>query len=172
MFFQKPKRSSAGDEKREHIRKNRKMGLKLGRDCKISGMPDFGSEPYMITIGNHVGISRDVRFIAHDGGMFVVRALREDLRDVDVVGRIVVEDNVFIGAGTTIMPGVRIGTNSVIGSGAVVTHDIPPNSVAVGVPARVIETIDEYIEKNCGRYLHTAGMSAGEKRKYLESLDL
>lgn len=55
---------------------------------------------------------------------------------------IVIENNVWLGAGVTILPGVRIGENSVIGAASVVTKDIPPNSVAVGSPARVLRTVD------------------------------
>jgi maltose O-acetyltransferase len=55
---------------------------------------------------------------------------------------IVIEDNVWLGGGVIVCPGVRIGENSVIGAGAVVTRDIPPNVVAVGNPARVIRVIE------------------------------
>lgn len=55
---------------------------------------------------------------------------------------IVLEDNVWLGGGVIVCPGVRIGENSVIGAGAVVLHDVPPNSVAVGNPARVIKRTD------------------------------
>lgn len=54
-----------------------------------------------------------------------------------------IEDNVWIGAGAVILPGVRIGKNSVIGAGSVVTRDIPPDVVAVGVPCRVMRPIGE-----------------------------
>ncbi|MGG7507942.1 sugar O-acetyltransferase [Plantibacter sp. YIM 135249] len=54
---------------------------------------------------------------------------------------IVIEDNVWLGGGAIILPGVTIGENSVIGAGAVVTKDVPRNSVAVGNPARVIRSI-------------------------------
>lgn len=54
---------------------------------------------------------------------------------------ITVGDNVWIGAHVTVLPGVTIGNNCVIGAGSVVTHDIPANSVAVGNPCRVIKTI-------------------------------
>ena len=60
-------------------------------------------------------------------------------------GPIVVKDNVHIGWNAIIMPGVTIGNNCVIGCGAVVTHDIPDNSIAVGVPAKVIKSTDEYL---------------------------
>lgn len=54
---------------------------------------------------------------------------------------IVIEDNVWLGGGVIVCPGVRIGENSVIGAGAVVTRDVPANVVAVGNPARVVREI-------------------------------
>ena len=62
---------------------------------------------------------------------------------------------------------VIIGNNVVIGAGAVVTKDIPSNSVAVGVPAKVIETIDEYYQKNKDRVVFTKNMSKQEKKDYI-----
>jgi maltose O-acetyltransferase len=61
---------------------------------------------------------------------------------------ITIGSNVWIGGGATICPDVTIGTNVVIGAGAVVTKDIPDNSVAVGVPARVIHTLDDTDEQH------------------------
>lgn len=58
--------------------------------------------------------------------------------------------------------------NCVIGCGAVVTKNVPPNSVSVGVPAKVIMTLDEYYKKNMDSFLHTKTMSAQEKREYLK----
>jgi maltose O-acetyltransferase len=55
---------------------------------------------------------------------------------------IAIGDNVWIGGGAIVLPGVTIGDNSVIGAGTVVTRDVPPNVVAVGNPARVIRSID------------------------------
>jgi maltose O-acetyltransferase len=63
---------------------------------------------------------------------------------------ITIEDNVWLGGGVIVMPGVRIGRDSVIGAGAVVTRDVPPLSVAVGSPARVIKTIDP--EERAGQF--------------------
>lgn len=59
---------------------------------------------------------------------------------------ITIGHNVWIGAGVNVMPGVRIGDNSVIGAGSVVTRDVPPNVVAAGVPCRVIRSIAELNE--------------------------
>lgn len=55
---------------------------------------------------------------------------------------VVIKKNAWIGAGVTILPGVTIGGNAIVGAGAVVTKDVPKNSVAVGVPAKVIKTVD------------------------------
>jgi acetyltransferase-like isoleucine patch superfamily enzyme len=52
-------------------------------------------------------------------------------------GRVVIERNVWVGANATVLPGLRLGEGSVVGAGAVVTHDVAPNTVALGVPARV-----------------------------------
>ena len=60
---------------------------------------------------------------------------------------ITVMDNVFIGTGTHILYGVRIGTNVIIGTGSLVNKDIPDNSVYAGVPARYICSFDEYMQK-------------------------
>jgi maltose O-acetyltransferase len=54
---------------------------------------------------------------------------------------IVIEDNVWLGGGVIVLPGVTIGANTVVGSGAVVTRDLPPNVLAVGNPARVVREL-------------------------------
>ena len=56
-------------------------------------------------------------------------------------------DNVFIGAESVVLPGVTIGSNVIIGANSTVTHDIPDNSVVAGSPARVICTLEAYLEK-------------------------
>ena len=61
---------------------------------------------------------------------------------VTIFKNVIIENDVWLGANVVILPGVRIGECSVIGSGAVVNQDIPPFSVAVGIPASVIKTID------------------------------
>lgn len=66
------------------------------------------------------------------------------------------------------MPGVRIGDNCIIGAGAIVTKSIPANSIAVGIPAKVIKNIDEYYEQHKKSVRYTAHMSAKDKRKFYE----
>lgn len=90
-----------------------------------------------VTFGNFVLVGPCVQFLTPTHPLNP-----QDRKDLWEGGLpITVEDNVWIGGGATILPGVRIGENSVIGGGAIVTKDIPANSVAVGNPARVIRTL-------------------------------
>ena len=146
----------------------REKGVKIGDRCEIYTSASFGSEPYLIKIGDHVRINSGVSFVTHDGGVWVLRNMKEEYRDIDMFGKIVVGDNVHIGTNSIIMPGVTIGNNCIIGCGAIVTKDIPDNSIAVGVPARVIKTIEEYETAHCDDFEHTKMMSSEEKRAYLE----
>jgi acetyltransferase-like isoleucine patch superfamily enzyme len=68
--------------------------------------------------------------------------LNPEMRNERPVSKpVIIEENVWIGARAIILPGVRIGANSVIGAGSIVTHDIPPRVLAVGNPARVIRDL-------------------------------
>lgn len=142
----------------------------MGQNCEVYKNVSFGSEPYLIHIGNRVRVTSGVKFCTHDGGMWVLRNKRVDCEDADLFGCITIGNNVHIGWNTIIMPNVHIGDNVVIGCGAIVTHDIPDNSVAAGVPARVICSVDVYYEKNKERILHTKNLLLEDKR--LELLKL
>lgn len=123
-----------------------------GKNCTIFPNVEFGSEPYLIELGDNVRVTNGVRFVTHDGSLWVLRNMGKVDDSVGKFGKIRVGNNTHIGWNAIIMPGVTIGSNCIIGCGAVVTKDIPDNSVAVGVPARVIETIDEYYEKVISNY--------------------
>ncbi len=119
-----------------------KDGLNVGQGVSIVGRSKFGTEPYLITLEDNVRVSFDVTFITHDGGTWAFRD-QEKYRHVFKYGRIRVGERSFIGCKSIIMPGVTIGKGAVIGAGSVVTKDIPPYCVAVGVPAKVIRKFDE-----------------------------
>lgn len=128
------------------MNKLKKQGLKIGDNVRIMRNPDFGSEPYLISIGNHVTISGNVSFVNHDGGTWVFRE-QEGYRDVMKKGRITIHDNCFIGRNSLILPNVSIGPDSVVAAGAIVTKDVPPNTVVAGVPAKPIMSVKEYADK-------------------------
>jgi serine acetyltransferase len=78
-----------------------------------------------------------------------------------------VGNNVFLGINVTVMPGVTIGDNVVIGAGAVVTRDIPSNSVAVGVPAKVVMSVEDYWLKIEPKIVRTGKLNIDQKRALL-----
>lgn len=133
----------------------KKIGVNFKQDTRFIGKNiNFGSEPYLITIGNHVTISNDVEFITHDGGTYVFREEKK-YKSVIKFGKIEIGNNCFIGARTIIMPNIKIGNNVVIASGSVITKSIPSDVVVGGNPAKIICTLDEYKEKSlkeCPKY--------------------
>ena len=135
-----------------------------GGGVHLYGTVDWSTEPWIITLGKNVHITDGVKFLTHDGGTLLYR---NQIPDLEITKPITVGDNVYIGNNVIILPGVTIGNNVVIGAGAVVTKNIPDNSVAVGVPARVIKTADEYLEKLKRESLHLGYLKGQEKDKAL-----
>lgn len=153
----------------------KKKGCRFGENIRLNcGIKAFDTEPYLITLGDNVLVSGDVHFITHDGAIMVLNNLGRFPKTMDKMAPIWVGSNVYIGRGAYLMPGVRIGNNCIIGAGAIVTKDIPDNSVAVGIPARVVETVEEYyvhtVER--GNLYETKGMEWNQKRKFYEDLKL
>jgi len=129
------------------IRRARRGGAVIGDDCIFAGLPEFGSEPYLISIGSNVRFAYRVVMITHDGGIRVIHTLDpERYGKVHKFGRIDIRDNCVIGWGAIILPGVTIGSDCVIAAGSVVTRSIPPGVLAAGNPARPVMTIHQYAE--------------------------
>jgi acetyltransferase-like isoleucine patch superfamily enzyme len=148
------------------VRYFRNQGVEIGEGVEIFGanLFTFGSEPYLVSIGNQVTISHNVDFITHDGGLRVARARYPGAY---LYGRIQVADYCFIGARCVLLQGARVGKGTVIGSGSIVTGEIPPGVVAIGAPARPIKSVDEYIEGEKHLWIDTKGLTSGAKRELL-----
>jgi acetyltransferase-like isoleucine patch superfamily enzyme len=115
----------------------------IGRGCSIN-LDVTVTDPDYVRLGDNVTLAT-CSLIGHDASSAVVgRALG---RQFDSVGKIDVRDNVFIGHGAIVLPGVTIGPNAIVAAGAVVTRDVPPGTVVGGVPARAIGTFDAYAER-------------------------
>lgn len=153
----------------ETIEDYRKRGVKIGKnpnlvECHL----DYG-HGYLIEIGDNAGFSH-VTILTHDASTKAVLGYSK-------IGRVKIGNDVFIGYGSLVLPGVTIGDNVIIGAGSVVKNDIPSNSVAAGNPAAVVCPTDKYFESN-RRRMETAPVyntpwerkTEEEKRRIIEDL--
>jgi len=121
----------------EHI----KRGLIVGKNFRMQN--EVIIDPtctWLIEIGDNVTLAPRVHILAHDASM------KKHLNYARI-GKVKIGDRVFIGAGTIILPGVTIGNNVVVGAGSVISRDILDGQVVAGNPAKVICTIDTFLEK-------------------------
>ncbi|MBW3625832.1 MAG: acyltransferase [Armatimonadetes bacterium] len=117
-------------------------GLQLGKGVHIGpGVLIDSSHCFLISIGDGCTLAPNVHILAHDASTKIYLGYTK-------LGRVVIEKNAFIGAGSIILPGVRIGEGAIIGAGSVVTRDVPAGSVVAGNPAVVVDQVPHYIEKH------------------------
>ncbi len=147
----------------------RRTGATIGKNCSFVGRNiSFSTEPYLITIGDHVRVSFDVAFVTHDGGTHI---LREKYPNASIYGKISVGNNVFIGARVIIMPGVSIGNNCIVAAGSIVTKDVKDGEIVAGVPAKPISTVSEYENKHKDELQFIADYPYEEKKRILLKKD-
>lgn len=137
-----------------------------GRYCRLEAMPQSADKKIIISIGGDVEINDFVHIAGIDAisiGNNVLIASRVFISDHNhgsytglnqsnpssIVkqrplssNKVCIDDNVWIGEGCAILPGVHIGKNSIIGSNSVVTCDVPENSIAAGIPAKIIKSFN------------------------------
>ena len=142
-------------------------GLKLGRNVDLVSVPNFGSEPYLISIGDNTTVSFDCVFVTHDAATRVIRNLPDGNKETVIYGTITIGNNCFVGCRTTIIGGVEIGDNSIIGACSLVNRSIPSGVIAAGVPAKVICTLEQYRKKHEDDFLYMVSLPHEEKKKFL-----
>ena len=126
-----------------------RMGMKVGKNfCRLNGVILDPSHCWLIDIGDNVTMAPRVHILCHD-------ASTKQFLGYTKIGRVNIGNNVFIGADTTVLPGVNIGNNVVIGANSTVTHSIPDNTVVAGAPARIISSLDKYLDKEKSRMKHS-----------------
>jgi maltose O-acetyltransferase len=117
--------------------------IEIGDNCLINhnNVLQAGKECGKIIIGNYVHTGANVMMFAfnHSIDSLEVPSIKQDYYDADIV----VEDDVWIGAGSVILLGVRIGKGAVIAAGSVVNKDVPPYAIYGGVPAKLIKKRNE-----------------------------
>lgn len=132
---------SSSDRYCEYLRKK---GISIGSGthiCAGSATIDF-TRPSLVSIGDNCYINENFTLLTHDYVTKVFLHLYGEF--INSSGRVTIGNNVSFGRNVTVLKGVTIGDNCFIGAGSIVTKDIPPNSVAVGIPCKRIMSIDEY----------------------------
>ena len=147
----------------------RSLGVRVGEGVRFYAVSRgmFGSEPWMIKIGNNLHITAGCTFVTHDGGTLI---LRKDEPTLEWTAPIEIGNDVYIGTQCIILPNVKIGDRCIVGAGSIVTRDIPKNSVVAGVPARMICSTDEYLEKMKSKSLGCGHLRGEEKAKVIRGI--
>lgn len=144
----------------------REAGVDIGYNNFISS-PFWGTEPYLIKIGNNCQITEGVKIFTHGGA----QVLRDQDPEFDTFGKVKIGDWVYIGNNSLIMPGVTIEDHVLIAAGSVVTKSVPSGVVVGGNPARIICTIEDYRKNNEIHNTRTKSLSPIEKKEMLLNLD-
>ena len=131
----------------EHLRS---QGMRLGADVWLPDStwidPDYC---FLISIGDHCGFGADCLILAHDAQM-------DEFLDAGRIGRVVIHESCHIGTRSVILPGVEIGPRTIVGANSTVSRSLPPDTVCMGNPARVICTLEEYLAKHRKRIADSA----------------
>lgn len=151
------------------IRYLRDAGAQIGNKVHLTNVDIVGTEPWLVSIGDNVYFAGSkTQLLTHDGSVSQTFEMGIAPKRYDSFGKIIIGDNCFIGINCIILKGVTIGENCIIGAGSVVSKSIPPNSVACGVPARVIKSTEEYYHQHEDNVDDTVGWNMYKKRLYLE----
>ena len=146
-IIEKLERNFARKNSRRFCAYLRKKGVAVGVGVHFnpkSTLIDL-TRPSLVTIGDHCYMNRDFTLLTHD---WTTKVFLESGRDfVPSSGRVTIGNNVSFGQHVMVLKGVSIGDNCFIGAGSVVTRSIPANSVAAGVPCKVILSLEDFYQK-------------------------
>ena len=153
------------------ISKLERLGFRHGTNFRIKdGVIIDPGHCFLISVGNNVGLAPNVHILAHD-------ASTKPLLGYTKVAPVTIGNNVFVGAGSIILPGVTIGDDVIIGAGSVVSRSLASNGVYVGNPARRLMSRDEYVQKELLDFATSPVFDAsykidrGTPAKFAEMLD-
>ena len=119
-----------------------RRGMKIGKNFhRMNGCWIDPGHCWLISFGDNVTIAPRATILAHDASLqHGIKATR--------IGKVSIGNNVFIGAGSLILPGVNVGDNVIIGAGSVVTKDVLSDSIVCGCPAKRVGSYADYLSRN------------------------
>lgn len=120
----------------------RALGMHIGEGVNLPASTTIDvSHCFLISIGDWCGLGGECMILAHDGQM-------DEFLDAGRIGRVIIHPHSHIGARTVILAGVEIGPRTIVGANSVVSRSLPPDTVCAGNPAKVVCSLDEYLEKH------------------------
>lgn len=143
--------TSSSERYLTHIKRG---GVKVGAGTVVLDPKNIQldiSRPELLEIGENVFLHRGTVILTHDWASWCFVNSHQEF--IPSHGKVKIGNNVWLGENVTILKGVTIGDNVIVGIGSIVTKDIPSNSVAVGIPARVVGSYEEYYKKRKEAYI-------------------
>ena len=136
--------------KRAEYAKHHHLFYHIGDNVRLpASLVPLHSE--LISLHNNIEIASGVKFVVHDAIHGVLNFKYHNVKDheefPELLDCIEIMDNVFVGANTIILGGVRIGPNVIVGANSLVTKDLPEGTVCAGIPAKPIGTFDDIVKK-------------------------
>ncbi|HVP31957.1 MAG TPA: acyltransferase [Myxococcota bacterium] len=123
----------------------RALGMQIGEDVNLPASTWIDtSHCFLISIGDHCGFGEECLILAHDAQM-------DEYLDAARIGRVTIHESCHVGARTTILAGVEIGPRTLVGANSVVSQSLAADTVCAGNPARVLCSLDEYLERHRAR---------------------
>lgn len=142
----------------------RSKGVKIGENMRTFSVLS-SAEPYLLEFGDNVTVSSGVSFITHDNS-----ATKIIPDSTDIIGRIKIGNNCFIGQRSLFLPGVEIGNDVVVAAGSVVTKSFLTEGVIIGGnPAKVIGTVEDYRLKYSRNAFNTKGLDYQRKKEIIQN---
>lgn len=120
----------------------KQLGMHIGEGVNLPASTNIDvSHCFLISIGDWCGFGADCVILAHEGQF-------DEFLDAGRIGRVTIHPHSHIGTRTVILPGVEIGPRTIVGANSLVTRSLPPNTVCAGSPARVLCSLDEYLDRH------------------------
>lgn len=144
----------------------RKKGITIGDNCFIYSNLPTTRDCFLLSIGNNVTISGGCVFLLHDSSIGTLT----NKKTTDLLGKICVGDNCFIGHSSIILPGVKLADGVVVGAGSVVTKSINQKNVVIaGNPARIICKTSDFLEKHKNNGFNLDGLSRSDLEQLVKN---